>query len=125
MAKERGASITGLDEIEAHDYQAARSYLLLIHDAKRVNGLIAKLRKAPITEFKAKDIFRASQLSVLGISNFHVEKDRARIRKGKPLCSVLLVRDPDHGKVIIAYGYHRVCAVYGFDEDALIHCKIV
>jgi len=26
---------------------------------------------------------------------------------------------------VIADGYHRMCAVYSFDEDALIHCKIV
>jgi hypothetical protein len=27
--------------------------------------------------------------------------------------------------VIIADGYHRLCAVYSVDEDALIPCKIV
>jgi hypothetical protein len=35
------------------------------------------------------------------------------------------VRDPARGKVVIADGYHRVCAAYTFDEDALIPCKIV
>ena len=28
-------------------------------------------------------------------------------------------------KVVIADGYHRLCAVYSFDEDVLIPCKIV
>ena len=36
-----------------------------------------------------------------------------------------LVRDVIRGKVVIADGYHRVCAVYTFDEDALIPCKLV
>ena len=27
-------------------------------------------------------------------------------------------------KVVVADGYHRLCAVYSFDEDALIRCKI-
>ena len=36
-----------------------------------------------------------------------------------------LVRDKAHGKVVIADGYHRLCAVYTFDEDAEIPCKIV
>jgi hypothetical protein len=27
--------------------------------------------------------------------------------------------------VIIADGYHRLCAVYSIDEDAVIPCKIV
>ena len=29
------------------------------------------------------------------------------------------------GIVIIADGYHRLCAVYAFDEEAVIPCKIV
>jgi len=37
----------------------------------------------------------------------------------------LLVRDTTNGKVIIADGYHRLCAVYSIDEDALIACCIV
>jgi hypothetical protein len=32
---------------------------------------------------------------------------------------------PAHGKIVIADGYHRPCAVYSFDEDADIPCKIV
>ena len=83
------------------------------------------MRRAPLVEFKAKDLFRASGLSLLGISNLHVDKDRERIRKGQDLSPILLVRMNDHSKVIIADGYHRLCAVYSFDEDALIPCKIV
>jgi len=26
--------------------------------------------------------------------------------------------------VIIADGYHRLCAIYSYDEDAVIPCKI-
>ncbi len=74
-------------------------------------------------QFKAKDIFRASGLSLLGTSNSHVEKDREKISAGRKLSPILLVRDG--GKVVIADGYHRLCAVYSFDEDALIPCKIV
>jgi hypothetical protein len=36
-----------------------------------------------------------------------------------------VVRDEQNGKAVIADGYHRLCAVYGFDEDAWIHCKII
>ena len=43
----------------------------------------------------------------------------------RPAATILLVRDEPHGKVVIADGYHRLCAVYGFDEDAWIDCKIV
>ena len=92
---------------------------------KKVPKVVASLRKAKVSQFKAKDIFRASGLSLLGVSNLHVEKDRQKIVKGTPLSPLLLVSSPELGKVIIADGYHRLCAVYGFNEDALIPCKIV
>ena len=110
---------------DANNYPAAASYLNLVYDDARVKKLVTRLRKARITCFKAKDIFRASGLSLLGVSNEHVEKDRKKIREGKPLSPILLVRDELHGKVVIADGYHRLCAVYSFDEDADIPCQIV
>lgn len=78
-----------------------------------------------MSQFKAKDIFRASGLSLLGVSNSHVEKDSKKIQAGLALSPLLLVRDKSNVKVVIADGYHRLCSVYGFDEDALIPCKIV
>jgi len=110
---------------EAHDYPAAESYLSLLYDRKRVTRLIKQLKQAPISKFKAKDVFRASGLSLLGISNSHVEKDRKKILRGEKLSPFLLVRDERNGKLVIADGYHRMCSVYSFDEDALIPCKIV
>ena len=47
------------------------------------------------------------------------------IAKRTPLSPLLLVRDADAGRLIIADGYHRLCAVYSIHEDALIPCKIV
>jgi hypothetical protein len=35
------------------------------------------------------------------------------------------VRDEANAKVVIADGYHRLCAVYGCDEDALVPWRIV
>ena len=110
---------------EEHDYPAALSYLNLIYDDKSARRFVAGLKAAPITQFKAKDIFRASGLPLLGADNSHVEKDRDKIRAGEKLSPILLVRDTANGKVVIADGYHRLCAVYSFDEDALIPCKIV
>ena len=124
MAKSR-KSIRWLDHVEEHDYPAAESYLRLIYDDKTVKGIVKRLRKAEIVQFKAKDIFRASTLSLLGVSNSHVEKDSKKITNGLALSPLLLVREPYLGKVIIADGYHRMCAVYLVNEDALIHCKIV
>ena len=119
------AKIRWLDKPEKQDYPAAESYLSLIYDEKTAARLIKRLRQAPPSEFKAKDIFRASRLSLLGVSNFHVEKDRGKILDGRKLSPLLLVRDRKHGWVIIADGYHRLCSVYRFDEDARIPCRIV
>jgi disulfide oxidoreductase YuzD len=110
---------------EEQDYTAADSYLSLFYKSDSVSTLITQLRTEKITEFKAKDIFRASRLSLLGVSNSHVETDKEKIAKGKKLSPLLLVRDSVNGIVIIADGYHRLCAIYTVDEDALIPCKIV
>lgn len=110
---------------QEHDYPAAVSFLSLIYEETEVAKIVANLQNAPMTSFKAKDIFRASELSLLGISNYHVKKDRDKIKQGIKLSPILLVRNNLTRKVIVADGYHRLCAVYSFDEDAVIPCKIV
>jgi len=123
MSKE--IEIKWMDEPEEHNYPAAESYLSLVFDQGKVAKIIEQLRRAPVSSFKAKDIFRASGLSLMGVSNTHVRKDREKISSGKRLSPLLLARDPEHTRVIIADGYHRLCAVYSFTEDAVIPCKIV
>jgi len=123
MAK--STEIRWLRSPEAHDYPAAASYLGLLYDQRTVTNLVVKLKRTRVSAFKSKDIFRASALSLLGVSNSHVRKDSARIAAQKPLSPLLLVRDRENGRVVIADGYHRLCAVYAVDEDAVIPCKIV
>jgi hypothetical protein len=119
------APSTWLSEPEQHDYPAAASFLSLLWKPEKVSAVVAALKDAPVSIFKAKDIFRASQLSLLGVSNLHVNKDQEKLKAGVQLSPLLLVRDEENGKVVIADGYHRLCAVYSFNEDALIPCKIV
>jgi len=116
--------IKWLSQPEEHDYPAAKSYLSLLYDEQTANAHVDELRRAPLVGFKAKDIFRASGLSLLGISNVHVEKDQQKLQSGHELSPLLLIRDSVNGKVIIADGYHRLCAVYSYNEDAVIPCKI-
>lgn len=125
MNKAEAQEIKWLPDVEEHDYPAAESYLTILYTEDKVAEMIAKFRSAAIVTFKAKDIFRASQLSLLGVSNSHVEKDRKKIRKGISLSPLLLLRDQQNGKVVIADGYHRLCAIYEANEDALIKCKII
>ena len=117
--------INWLSEPEAHNYPAALSYLSLIYDEQTAIGYVDNLKQAKISEFKAKDIFRASNLSLLGISNTQVKKNQQKIQSGNQLSPILLVRDSVNGEVIVADGYHRLCAIYTYDEDAVIPCKII
>lgn len=117
--------IKWLAEVEEHDYPAAKSYLSLIFEDEVVSSIIKELRTSGMKEFKAKDIFRSSELSLLGVSNSHVKKNIKKINKGIPLSPLLLTIDKNFNKLIIADGYHRLCAVYLFNEDALIPCKLV
>jgi len=108
-----------------HNYPAAESYLSLIYEPHEVEKIVKDLDHAIMSSFKAKDIFRASKLSLLGVSNSHVEKNLKKIAEEEKLSPILLVRDVKHRTVIVADGYHRMCAVYHYDEDAEIPCKIV
>lgn len=110
-----------LDEAE---YTPARTYLTLLYGTKAAKLHVAQLKAADVEAFEAKDIFRATSLPLLADSDVHVKKDKARIRKEKRLCPILMVRDPENGRIVVADGYHRLCAVYSVDVDALICCKI-
>ncbi|HZZ91857.1 MAG TPA: hypothetical protein VFE23_04800 [Usitatibacter sp.] len=114
-----------LDEPDDDDYPAALSYLSLIFSPKRSKSFVKALREAKVERFKAKDLFRASALPLLPATHSHVAGDLKKVKAGKPLPPLLLVREPELGKVIIADGYHRLCAVYSIDEDVVVPCKIV
>ena len=110
---------------QVQDYNAAHSFLNLIYDEPTCSEIIKKLKVAPISEFKADDIFRAANDSALCFSYKPVDKDRKKIKKQIALSPVLLVRDSSNAKVIIADGYYRICAVCVINENSVIPCKIV
>ena len=109
-----------------HDYPAAEDYLSLVTSAEVAKQLARRLRSVPIEHRKAKDLLRASRLPVLGPDNFHVSKDLKKVAKGRLLSPVLLVRGTLQPEIplIVADGYHRICASYHLDEDADIPCRI-
>jgi hypothetical protein len=115
------------DEPDEHDYPAAGDYLSLVLPAKTAATAVKRLRSAPIIHRKAKDLLRASDLPVLPADNVHVAKDLAKIRKAVKLSPVLLVRgDARTGRpLLIADGYHRICASYHVREDDDIPCRVV
>jgi hypothetical protein len=110
---------------QKHDYPAARAYLNLILEPRDARKVVEKLKRASTQEFAAKDIFRAANVPLLATSDSDVKKERTLIRQKKALSPLLLYRDPTLSKLIIADGYHRLCAVYSFNEYAMISCRII
>jgi hypothetical protein len=62
-----------------------------------------------------------------GLPRVLVKEELKKIGKGKPLAPVLLVcGDMSKGiPLIVADGYHRICAVCHYDEFAPIACQMV
>lgn len=114
------------DTPEDHDYPAAASYLALVADADTVQQVVDALKAAQTVHFKAKDILRASRLTLLPTDNAHVASDLRKVAGGQPLSPVLLVRGDLHtGRPAqIADGYHRVCASYYTDENTDVPVRI-
>lgn len=108
------------------DYAAARRFLTLICPSAHAARLVRGMRNARPVTHAAKDLLRASALAQLSPDDLQVAADLKRIRKGKPLAPVLLVQgDLTRGSMlIVADGYHRICAACHFDEDAPISCLL-
>ncbi|HYW27971.1 MAG TPA: hypothetical protein VE953_27615 [Terriglobales bacterium] len=115
------------DEPDDHDYPAAADYLSLLLTETAAKELSDRLRAAPLVRRKAKDLLRASRLEALGPDNFHVAADLEKVKKGRPLSPVLIVRGrlAEDVAMTVADGYHRICASHHMDEDADIPCRIV
>jgi len=118
-------TIKWLKAPQKHDYPAARAYLQLILQPRETKKIIARLKHAKVEEFAAKDILRAANVPLLPMTDGDVKKDRQLIAAKRALSPVLLYRDPALRELIIVDGYHRLCAVYSFDEQAMIPCQIV
>ena len=92
------------------DVQDARNFLFLIGMDWRAGGLSITI--------PAKDILRASSLltSVLPKDNAGVKKYLDRFKKGETISRVLLVVGQETKPLIVAEGFHRVCAAWWTEE---------
>jgi hypothetical protein len=119
-------AVIWLGEPEAHDYDAAADYLSLLADADTVGKTVSGLKAAKPMLRKAKDILRAADLALLPDTNLRVKGDLDKIRAGRKLSPILLVRGngPKGVQLQIADGYHRVCASYLTDENTDIPCHL-
>jgi len=112
---------------DEHDYPAAANFLSLLMEPGSAREVASRFKEAPVSTFYVKDLLRASRLPLLPPDNFHVKKDLKKVKEGSLLSPVLLVRG-DVGQdrpLIIADGYHRICASYYLDENAEVLCHLV
>ncbi len=91
-------------DVQESNYPTATSYLNLLFPTKGVEKIIDKLRAARLGKFKAKDRFRASQVSLPGVSNSHVEKDRQKIKER--WCRLL------NSNVEVPWKYHPLANIW-------------
>ncbi|MGB7053119.1 MAG: hypothetical protein WBG41_16260 [Acidimicrobiales bacterium] len=111
-----------LDDVAAHDFDAALAYLSLKFDEKQAANAIARLRKAGVTRRRANDILRACSLSALPLGDPGVRRDLLNAVSGKRLSPVLVVTTGDGAD--IADGYHRVSLAYHLDPFGDVPLRI-
>ncbi len=111
-----------LDDVAAHDFDAALAYLSLKFDEKQAANAIARLRKAEVTRRRANDILRACSLSALPLGDPGVRRDLLNAVSGKRLSPVLVVTTGDGAD--IADGYHRVSLAYHLDPFGDVPLRI-
>jgi hypothetical protein len=107
------------------DYISAERYLSLLFKPRKCRKLVRKLRAAPMSDYPAKDILRASRTPMSHVTAFDWGRQQQQIRDGEPLGPILIVRQNDGSSLIIADGFHRMCALFAEDELIKVPCKIV
>lgn len=112
---------------KSKDYEGVRNFLTLLCSESDADKLIERLDRADPIEHAGKDLLRAAQLPVLSSEDPHVSEDLKDIKKGKALAPVLLIRGDlkKAHSLVIADGYHRICASYIIDEGSPISCRMV
>ena len=109
------------------DFRAAYAYLCLLMPPTKARALVKELRLAKRSVFQVKDLLRASGEPLLPADTPNVHEHIVELRADKRLSPVLVVRGEVRTQrpLIIADGYHRICASYHVDETQESDCRIV
>jgi hypothetical protein len=112
---------------DVHDFPAAAHYLSLICEPALAAKIVKLLKNANTSTYEAKDLLRASGLALLEEDNKHVASDLAKVKAGHKLSPILLVRGrfEKNRALVVADGYHRICASYWINENSQIPCRLV
>jgi hypothetical protein len=122
---EQKVAIRWLPEPAEDTYQSAQTFLELMFRPKKARRWVKRLKKAGISQYAAKDILRASGTPMATIKAFDWKRQQEQIAHGDALSPILLIRQDDGGPLIIADGFHRMCALFATDQEVSVPCKIV
>lgn len=75
--------------------------------------------------YQAKDLLRAARLTALPRENAGVHKWLGRLHDGVEIPPVLIMAGSLDRPLIIAEGFHRVCACYIHDEQTPVECFLL
>jgi len=117
-------SIKWLKKPKKKDYPAAQAYLNLTYGQKPAAELVKQLRRAKIRRLPARDILRASRTPMAEVKAFDWVRQNRDIKKGRPFSPILLVCGAHGGALVIADGFHRLCAAFAHDQDAFVLFKL-
>lgn len=118
------SKIKWCSRVEEEDFAAGESYLRLLYPTDVADQLVESLKHVEASTFAAKDILRASELALLPAKDPDVARQLKKVDKGAKLSPLLLVRESGHARLIVADGFHRLCAVHHLDPDTQVPCKI-
>lgn len=109
------------------DFKGAYAYLCLLMPPAKARATVERLHGAERSVFQVKDLLRAAAEPLLPPDTPNVHEHIMELRAEKPLSPVLLARGDAQTPrmLIIADGYHRICASYHVDETQEIDCRIV
>ena len=107
-----------------NDYISAERYLSFLFKPRKCRKLLQKLRAVPMSEYPAKDIWRVSRTAMSEVAAVDWSYHQQKIRDGEALVPILIVRQNDGSGLLIADGFHRMCALFTEDELIKVPCKI-
>lgn len=118
------STVKWLSTPKKKDYPAAEAYLCLLFGPGPAARLTKRLRRAKVRQIPARDILRASHTPMSEVRAFDWVKQNKDIKKGRAFSPILLISGADGGALIIADGFHRLCAAFACDQDAEVLFKL-
>lgn len=119
-----GASLKWSKKPKKKNYAAAKAYLDLQFGRKRASAITTRLKRASVKKCAARDILRASHTPMAEVKAFDWDKQIKDIKRGRRISPILLVCGEHGAPVVIADGFHRLCAAFAFNQDVKVRFKL-